>query len=371
MEPLLKSLRITLRLLVVFVAIFLAAELVLRLTELARYGTIIHRAQVQTFEKGIGYKSIPGLSATLTDLAGKRNYNVTYDPWGTRIAQGENRPVLDTNFNIYFLGDSITASEYLPIEETFCEIIYRRLHAKRKDLVCFNGAVGGTGTQEQIDILKKFGMGTKPDLVVLFYYLNDIRPGVGFGEYLIPKALWFPTYKFCMTHSSAFNAIMNSSWSLRLFYKEDFNNFNWVETYQAKAWLTNEVASLKMIDEARNDWGSSFRPEARPVIESDLRMLKNFLDSKGVKLAVVIFPVRMQIESKFVEDTPQKVVSEILNGMQVPYLDLLPVLRGKATGELYLDHCHFTSKGQALVADLVMPFMTALTPQGPERSEKP
>jgi lysophospholipase L1-like esterase len=67
-----------------------------------------------------------------------------------------------------------------------------------------------------------------------------------------------------------------------------------------------------------------------------------------------------------VADEPQRRLAAIAAGLDVPYLDLLPVLRAahRAQGAppLYFDHCHPTAAGNAIVAREILAFLRRTAP---------
>ena len=56
-----------------------------------------------------------------------------------------------------------------------------------------------------------------------------------------------------------------------------------------------------------------------------------------------------EVESEIWDDRPQQRLKPLADQLEMPFLDLLPILRASANGNFY-DHCHLTPTGNALVA---------------------
>ena len=73
-----------------------------------------------------------------------------------------------------------------------------------------------------------------------------------------------------------------------------------------------------------------------------------------------MFPVRLQVEAAFVEDSPQRRLREATDRAEIPVLDLLPIMRdahARGEGPLFFDHCHHTRRGSALFASPIHRFI--------------
>jgi lysophospholipase L1-like esterase len=85
----------------------------------------------------------------------------------------------------------------------------------------------------------------------------------------------------------------------------------------------------------------------------------------------VAFPVRHQVESPHVFDYPQRRLKEISRRLEVPLLDLLPLLRaeyessGRAGRPLFFDQCHVTPYGSELVARMIYTFLKRVPAPAP------
>jgi hypothetical protein len=77
---------------------------------------------------------------------------------------------------------------------------------------------------------------------------------------------------------------------------------------------------------------------------------------------VVCFPVRIQVEAEFLEDYPQRMLKEICAPLDLPVLDMLPVLRDasrESQEPLFFDACHHTARGNEVIARHILEFLRA------------
>ena len=81
-------------------------------------------------------------------------------------------------FRILALGDSFTEGHGVEIEQTFVKILERKLNKASIDGIVYeviNGGIGGYSPILEYLFLSKRALGFNPDLVILFYDLNDLK----------------------------------------------------------------------------------------------------------------------------------------------------------------------------------------------------
>jgi hypothetical protein len=100
----------------------------------------------------------------------------------------------------------------------------------------------------------------------------------------------------------------------------------------------------------------------------------------GFTPLIVCLPVKLQIDSRFVYDQPQRRLRTVAARLGVPVLDLMPFLRERlprATAPVFMDHCHYTAYGNELLSPLILDFVRAhlpaqgLTGPSPASSSRP
>jgi hypothetical protein len=276
--------------------------------------------------------------------------------------------VSDDRERALFLGDSVTAADYLVEEQTFVHLVGEMSRSGNHPLQTMNAGVGSVGIEELYNILRETGHLVEPDIVVLNLYLNDMQASPALHLIPVPKAL---------------------SWSraAQLYYQKKS-----VEQYETGVdstggWIPPEVeAGWKaatalefppaagpgdwakdwgaynfMMQEWFGDWGSSYSVDGRGRILSFAQKIIDLSHTLGARPMVVIHPTRFQVEAEFNPNQPQIAYIEYFNNAGVPVLDLLPVLRERHQadpgGRLFYDHCHHTPEGSVLVANQIYPFI--------------
>ena len=115
-----------------------------------------------------------------------------------------------------------------------------------------------------------------------------------------------------------------------------------------------------MIANRFEDWGYAWSDGFWSRITPTLELMKQVANEHGFKLAVILFPVRQQVQSALLLDEPQQGFEGEMTALDLPHLDLLPPLRERfqQDGEnLYYDHCHYRAEGYAVVGQLVGEFL--------------
>jgi len=263
---------------------------------------------------------------------------------------------------VLFLGDSITFGDYVDERQTFV----RRVEAlARRDGLTWetiNAGVGGVGLDNELAILLETGLSTEPDVVVLDFYLNDFQASPGIRVIQLPAPLDRSALLYHGAHALA------AGWAaLRIRLggpAEDGIDLDaWAEAL-AESWSPRDAEEADLRRRALEtvyDWGGAFSPPMWERVVPRLRELKALADEHGFELVVVAFPVRDQVEAGRVFDAPQQRLNAELAALDVPLLDLLPVLRaaGRAPGQaLFYDQCHPTPLGNAVVADAIYRFLS-------------
>jgi lysophospholipase L1-like esterase len=268
---------------------------------------------------------------------------------------------------VLFLGDSITNAGYLEDRLTFVRLV-EEMSADGEPLETINAGVGGIGIEDELAILTETGLSTDPDVVVLGFYLNDAMPSPAVWPLAPPSGL-----ERSRLVGSALTAIARvrhwgrtddvpempdlDGWRAQV--RRDF------PTGKGDPRTDRAAFHLEIVKNFR-DWGCAWSDGAWTRMEPVLRELHRLARVHGFALGIVCFPHRMQVEAEYVADEPQRRLAAIAAGLDVPYLDLLPVLRAahRAQGAppLYFDHCHPTAAGNAIVAREILAFLRRTAP---------
>ncbi len=268
-------------------------------------------------------------------------------------------------FRVLFLGDSITIGGRLPEDVTYVNRVRRALAAEGRFEV-INAGAGDVGLYEEERTLRHEGIGVRPDLVVLCWYLNDARPPIGFPEETIYRnsfIRWFNTHPSVQKSYLAgflYDTIRKSLVERRL--ARD-HRFDWIPRYRSGRWVHDLTTFLVMVQEARYDWGDAWNDGSIAWMGRKIVLLRDFAAARGARFAVVMMPLGAQVFNDTgspLVDKPQQDLSAYLDRNGVPFLDLLPLLRRQAKtakGPIFYDQCHYTPYGNGVVARDILGFL--------------
>ncbi|MDP8236009.1 MAG: hypothetical protein P9M08_06475 [Candidatus Erginobacter occultus] len=260
----------------------------------------------------------------------------------------------EEELRILILGDSITWASYLQAEETFVERVEEYLRQSFPDRLVevINAGVGDIGLKEELAILEERGLATRPDLVVISFYLNDSRPPWGFPGELGSRG-WL------RRHSLLVETIYKNL-KLRSFIKEEGEDrLAWTSAMNKMDWARDRDTFLKLASLARYDWGAAWQDGSWEVIGRELDRLKDLSRKHCFKVAIVAFPVAFQVYADFMEDIPQERIKKEARQRDFFFLDLLPSLREyrKSHKDIYLDWCHPAAKTNDFIGKIIARFI--------------
>lgn len=276
---------------------------------------------------------------------------------------------------ILFLGDSITFQDYLNEEDTFVRQVEVSARAKGKNWETINAGVGAISLKTELAILQETGLDLKPDVVVLNFYLNDFQESKGVAIVRLPWLLqrsWFAYHLAEWINQQRGKREVTTELNLAAWK----NNFSQKNKFSAGYFNVSEETFNQMILENFHDYGAVWSEDAWQYMRPLLEELKHLSKEHHFKLVIVGFPVYQQVYTWFVDDIPQQQLRRIGRELDVPVLDLLPILREEALrlrdpsiyrsqqfyGDLFYDQCHHTPAGSALIAKEITEFLqTQLT----------
>lgn len=268
---------------------------------------------------------------------------------------------------ILFLGDSITLGGRLHESDIFVERVGRLLDKKspgRWEIL--NAGMGDIGLREETEILQT-GLKLSPDVVVLDWFLNDNRPPQGFPEEVIykhPFIRWFNKQTWLQKSHLAgalYKSFRNTLVAQRMKVDDAENRrFGWIQPFMNGRWVNDPREFTALLDAARYDWGDAWDPSSRRAMQEMIRNLKRASEGAGARFLFVALPVSAQVYARLPADfvdAPQNDMAAFCKSEGIPFLDLLPMLRAKANEQLFYDHCHYTPRGNEVVAEAVHGFL--------------
>lgn len=277
------------------------------------------------------------------------------------------------NKRILFLGDSVTFQDYLNEEQTFVRLVEQEAARKGKEWQTINAGVGAISLKTEIAILLESGLSLDPDVVVVGFYLNDFQDSKGVAIVHLPPLLensWL-LYHLVQTvqHWRGTNPADEPV--------EKPDIAGWLREYESRTTFAkgnfNESpeAFNTLIRSSFGDYGAAWSPASWAYMMPLFETLKQLSIEKDFRLVIVAFPVYPQVYTEFVDDYPQQQLKRIGQELDIPVLDLLPVLRRAALQhrdpsmyhvneiftDLFYDQCHHTPAGSAVIASEIYTFL--------------
>ena len=238
---------------------------------------------------------------------GKVAYRRGVMPWCKRYEtnlnniglRGEDVSNDKKEIRILFVGDSLTFGVGVHDEKVFC-VLTQSLLGKHNGLKIINGGVPGYGINDEIVQTKRLFDLVQPDLVLLFFYENDI--------FDILKTINPEQYK--IWESERFTPLKRSAllWSMKMIH------YNFVYKHGQMV-FPYSVHPLELKDDIVTiGWKNYF---------DSVDKLRNFVESNGAKFGLVVIPDYMQVVSDVM--VIEKQFDSYADKSGVPTLKLLDV----------------------------------------------
>ena len=128
---------------------------------------------------------------------------------------------------VIILGDSETFGKSMKLEDTFPKKLQYSLNGKcpRKKIEVLNMGVEGYNTIQEYEFLKVKGLDYNPDLVLLYYCLNDTdKPEYYFKKnflnthFLLPRYIQYRVKKFLVKRDKKMKGVKNEAETFRYLY---------------------------------------------------------------------------------------------------------------------------------------------------------
>lgn len=272
-------------------------------------------------------------------------------------------PKADDEFRVLVLGDSIVFGDFVLEPETYTARLEALAAGRGKRIRFFNAGIPGAGTAEELALFREIGLAVRPDLVLLAMYLNDAQSGSLFFGRRLPD----PWAK------SAFLTWVAERWQLL-----DTRTFRdalpgeipggWREEFRAgRALKSADMLGTKdgfdyEVYNAYMDFGLAWNDKAWDIVSAVTAALKRSVTAQGAQMAMLLFPVHLQVLGTYEDHTPQDKATAMAGRLGLPFLDPLPFLRAdwrERHERLFYDHCHYTPHGYDVLAKETLAWLTA------------
>ena len=265
---------------------------------------------------------------------------------GPEVADAKPQGVL----RILWLGDSVTFGYGVErTEEIFPYAVADRLSARLgRPVETVDAGVGGYSPWQEQLWLERDGWRYAPDLVVVGFVLNDLTEPLSLVRYGGQGEGW----QLARTAKGALDRWLSAS-ALATALRDGL----------ARLRFGRDVAGAATRLETYDVRRMSADPTAPPfdrswhIGETSLGRIFASARSRGVPVALVIFPYRFQLDAPQATAGPQRRLVEFAASQGVPVLDLLPLLAERRAGVPFLDDSHLSSAGHAVVSDALAAFL--------------
>lgn len=255
---------------------------------------------------------------------------------------------------ILVLGDSITFGDYVDREETYPTRLERMLGEAGRRVEVVNAGLPGASTRDEFYLYHEVRDAVEPDAVLLAMYLNDAQSSDTFVARALPRP-------WSSSRLLAWSADRLQGLRTRLLREHRAPGVDptWAEEFRAGRalgtgeWRLDQDAFDFEIYNARNDFGLAWSEQSWAALEPIVELLARDTAARGERFGVVLFPVRLQVESELEELRPQRSFALLCRRLDLPCLDLFPALRAsfrERPRALYYDHCHLNPDGNEVVA---------------------
>jgi lysophospholipase L1-like esterase len=276
---------------------------------------------------------------------------------------GELEPRSAGRRRIVALGDSVTFGDYVEEGETWPAALERALAARGVRAEVVNAGVGSIGVADMGPLLAGPVRAVDPDLVLVALYLNDAQRSL----FVAPPPRWVRRSRLLALVSARVARLRaEQEWHALLESRRgERERFLATHPTDDRAdWRDDPRGFDREVAAAFADWGYAWSEGAWREIERGVASLREVARAHGLRLAVVLFPVRHQVESRALRSEPQRAFAAAMDRLGLPHGDPLLALRRMATsttGSLFYDHCHYTPAGNAAVAEALADFVARLT----------
>lgn len=346
----------------------LVAEIGVRLFNLYRFPT----DDFLQPHSELGWSHVPNKEGYYT--VGKHRIHVRINSKGLRDREYPYEKEKGS-FRILVLGDSFTEGLQVPMEDTFANVLERRLSGSQRNYEVINGGLSGVGTDYELLFFRRKGHKYCPDLVILAFFGNDIydnyRSQAILGNKNAPleyekKGLVTRLKRFLAQKSCAYNYfgytlpkhlpfLASVLMKLRLLSSQPMDDARGVD----------QLHYLVFAKEYGPEWKKAWN-----VTQVLISELKKEAEQRGTNMAVVSIPFREQVYEKLWKsklsrpgmrgrewdlNKPDRLLARFLADAEIPFLQLLPHFKKAADkSELYhSEDGHWNVDGHHLAGQLI------------------
>ncbi len=230
---------------------------------------------------------------------------------------------------ILVVGDSVTYGSGVDISTTYPKFLEKLLE-REGSFEVLNGGVEGYNTVQEVEWFMRHLRFLEPDVVILGYTLNDR----GINQ-VIYKNQGKGTLIYMAENYPYFFPFPGNRYFLRLF--------------RSYALFQAGISGL-FIKTGKGNWVRRYVSSKDSIYTiKALKKIKNYTRSRGIELRVVIFPF-FEDWGRYLQYDEHLWIRNVLDSLDITYLDLLEVFRLFPPSWLKIDRVHPSVFGHYLAA---------------------
>lgn len=335
---------------------------------------IFSRPKIWRYDAYLGWEHVPGARA----LWEGRDFKVPVEinSKGLRDQEYAYRKA-EGVFRILAFGDSYLEGWGVRLEDVVTEVLERRLNDRGDEIQyeVLNCGVAGYGTDQELLLLRREGVRYDPDLVVLFFYVNDVWNN--YSRWGIGSERGYKPYFEVQNRMLVLRGVpvpKASYWEER--GPRSIGEFLWARSH-LYAFVMDRATGEKLSEQSRRYYIGLYAP-VRPIpaqrawrmTDELVRAFAETCERMDAEFLLVFVPARQQIhvedwerrrrglrlEGEFDLTEPNRTVSETCERMHVQFFDLLREFRRRTEegAKLYHPHdTHWNEEGHRLTAELL------------------
>lgn len=291
---------------------------------------------------------VRGWTHEANKLAVLRSVRVRTDALGLRIPPVGEPALPQGAKRLLFIGDSITFGYELGASDAYGSRTAELLNVRRGSTTfhSFNGGISGYDTQQELDWLVNVGFRLRPDIVVLQFCLNDVTSQ--YHPTYRDRGEHFPELQ-CIERPTSTSGIVRGMMALirRLRYGDD-------EQTSAE-----RIQKIELEELLKDTDHVKLKARWENVASAMTQIVRQCRETR-VGVVVVCFPIEQQVLLPDAPTHPQAWLGKLMESLDVPFLDLLPVYRERcgtgpeAASRLFLDETHPTVLGNQIAAEALV-----------------
>lgn len=314
----------------------------------------------------IGYRLQPGARTQFSTAEFETDIAIN----GTGVRDDEELgPKMPGTKRILVLGDSLVLAVQVPFEQTFTERMERQLNARlpQANGVSYrviNGGVQGYGPVEELLLFRQLVGTVQPDIVLAMVFVgNDAEEAL--------------TSQPKLSTERRYTEVLSESVVTKL--RRTVRRSMVLQILRLR--IVAATSRFRVMSPAPEPPHQTYAANPAPRIAKGIELTRDILQQlseeaarAGARTGIVLMPARFQINDadfgrlrEIVEqaggdlqrDAATERFAAVLGQLQLPMLDLLPVLRQASPGpELFFEaNVHLTRRGHEVVGDALARFV--------------